>query len=240
MQVYPLIGWNTCIALRRPLHSVDTSNPCRGTIWLDLRLRDEIRSRDLFLFAPGAHPREHRLDRLVRAAALPCAQRGNLGALVFLSKPVLEAVLAITVRAAHAGIFQCVDERFARDMGALVGVVDVGPFGRSTVLFLVGCTVAPTGPFTGVRALVGGFGAVVEAEGASAGFAAKGEEVELSTVFKLAVAADRFEICVGHLGVGFPWCKGGGSPFGYADGRHDNERNEVVRKLVKRTRMNES
>jgi hypothetical protein len=37
---------------------------------------------------------------------------------------------------------------------------------------------------------MGGFGAVVEAEGASAGFAAKGEEVELSAVFELAVAAD--------------------------------------------------
>jgi hypothetical protein len=37
---------------------------------------------------------------------------------------------------------------------------------------------------------MGGFGSVVEAEGASAGFAAEGEEVELAAVFELAVAAD--------------------------------------------------
>jgi hypothetical protein len=37
---------------------------------------------------------------------------------------------------------------------------------------------------------MGGLRPVIEAEGASAGFAAKGEEVELSAVFKLAVAAD--------------------------------------------------
>jgi len=41
-----------------------------------------------------------------------------------------------------------------------------------------------------MRAFMGGFGAVVEAESASAGFAAEGEEIELSAVFKLAVAAD--------------------------------------------------
>ena len=34
-----------------------------------------------------------------------------------------------------------------------------------------------SGPFAGVGALVAGFGAVVEAEGVFAGFAAEGEEV---------------------------------------------------------------
>lgn len=48
-----------------------------------------------------------------------------------------------------------------------------------------------------------GFGAVLEAEGAVAGFAAEGEEVELAAVFELAVAADGFEVFVGHLGEGF-------------------------------------
>jgi hypothetical protein len=54
---------------------------------------------------------------------------------MFLSKPVLEAVLAIAVRAAHAGVFEGVDEGFASDMGALLGVVDVGLLRRSAVLF---------------------------------------------------------------------------------------------------------
>lgn len=190
MQVYPLIGGNTCFALRRPLHSIDTSDARRRTIRLNLGLGNEIRSCNLFLLAPGTHPREHGLDRLVGAVALPCAQRGKLGALVFLSKPVLEAVLAIAVRAAHAGVFKGVDECFARDVGALVGVVDVGLFRRSAVLLKICCTVASTSPVSGVGTFVGGFGAVVEAEGAPAGFAAEGEEVELSAVFELAVAAD--------------------------------------------------
>jgi hypothetical protein len=54
---------------------------------------------------------------------------------MFLSKPVLEAVLAITVRAAHARVFESVDECFARDVGALIGVVDGGFLGRGAVLF---------------------------------------------------------------------------------------------------------
>jgi hypothetical protein len=54
---------------------------------------------------------------------------------MFLSKPVLKAVLAITVRAAHAGVFESIDECFAGDVGALIGVVDVGLLGRGAVLF---------------------------------------------------------------------------------------------------------
>lgn len=103
---------------------------------------------------------------------------------------MLKAVLAITVRAAHARVFEGIYEGFARDVGALVGVVDVGLLGRSAVLLLVCCAISPAGPFSSVRAFVGCFGAVVETEGTSAGFAAEGEEVELAAVFKLAVAAD--------------------------------------------------
>lgn len=109
---------------------------------------------------------------------------------MFLLQPVLEAVLAITVRTAHAGVFKCIDERFAREVRALLGIVDVGLFRRGAVLFLICCAVAPARPFAGVGAFVGGFGAVIEAEGASAGFAAEGEEVELAAIFELAVAAD--------------------------------------------------
>lgn len=65
---------------------------------------------------------------------MPCAQRGNLGALMFLSEPVLETVLAIAVWAAHAGVFESIDECFARDVGALIGVVDIGLLGRGAVL----------------------------------------------------------------------------------------------------------
>lgn len=48
---------------------------------------------------------------------------------------------------------------------------------------------------------MGGFGAVVEAVGAFAGFAAEREEVELVTVGVLAVGADGFDVLV-HGGEG--------------------------------------
>ena len=51
-------------------------------------------------------------------------------------------------------------------------------------------------------ALVGRFGAVVEAEGVAAGVAAEGEEVELVAVGELAVNADGFEVVVVHFGEG--------------------------------------
>lgn len=127
---------------------------------------------------------------------------------MFLSKAVLQTVLAITVGTAHAGVFEGIDERLAGNMGTLIGVVDGGFFGRWAVLLLI-CAVATPRPFSGVRALVGGFGSVVETEGTLAGFTSKGEKVELATIFELAVAADRFEIGVGHLDVGFSACGGG-------------------------------
>jgi hypothetical protein len=49
---------------------------------------------------------------------------------------------------------------------------------------------------------VRGFGAVIEAVCPAAGLAAKGKEVELVAIFELAVAADGFEIAVGHLSEG--------------------------------------
>jgi len=53
-----------------------------------------------------------------------------------------------------------------------------------------------------VGALVGRFGAVVEAEGMVAGVATEGEEVKLVAVGKLAVSADGFEVVVVHFGEG--------------------------------------
>lgn len=51
-------------------------------------------------------------------------------------------------------------------------------------------------------ALVRGFGAVVEAEGVAAGFAAEGEEVELVAVGVFAVVAYGFDVFV-HGGEGW-------------------------------------
>jgi hypothetical protein len=53
-----------------------------------------------------------------------------------------------------------------------------------------------------VGALVGRFGAVVEAEGVVAGVAAEGEEVELVAIGELAVSANGFEVVVVHFGEG--------------------------------------
>ena len=96
---------------------------------------------------------------------------------MFLAEPVLKTVLPITVWAAHAWIFQGVDECFAGDMVALVRIVDIGFLGRSAVLVGVGVGVSAPSPFACVGAFVCCFGAVVQAECASAGFAAEGEEV---------------------------------------------------------------
>lgn len=76
----------------------------------------------MFIFAPGAHARKHRLDRIVGrcVVALPRAQRGKLGAIVLLAQPVLEAVLSVAVWTAHARVFEGVDEGFTGEVSALV------------------------------------------------------------------------------------------------------------------------
>lgn len=56
-------------------------------------------------------------------------------------------------------------------------------------------------PFAGSRTLVRGFAAVVEAEGVEAGFAAKGEEVELVAVGILAMGADEGWVFLVHFGI---------------------------------------
>lgn len=84
--------------------------------------RNKIRARGLFIFAPGTHARKHGLDGIVGryAVALPRAQRGKLGAVVLLAQPVLEAVLSVTVWAAHARVFEGVYKGFAGEVPALV------------------------------------------------------------------------------------------------------------------------
>ena len=61
---------------------------------------------------------------------------------------------------------------------------------------------------------MGAFGAVVEAVGVFAGFAAEGEEVELVAVGVVAMGADGVEVFVGFVhdgeGLGFGWASRGG------------------------------
>ena len=68
---------------------------------------------------------------------------------------------------------------------------------------VIGRAVASSGPFAFARAFMCNLAAVLEAECTVAGFAAEGKEVQQAAVFELAVAADGFEVCVCHLGVGF-------------------------------------
>lgn len=65
-------------------------------------------------------------------------------------------------------------------------------------------------PLAGAGAFVGGFGAVVEAVGTFAGFAAEREEVQLVAVGVLAVGADGFDVLV-HGGEGLGLLRGRGS-----------------------------
>lgn len=180
MQVYPSIGWNASRSLSGALHRIHTRYPRSRAIRLNLRLGNEIGSGVLFLFSPAAHLCEHRLDRILRRGivALACAQRGKLGAIVFFAQAVLEAILAIAVGTTDGGVFEGINEGFANDVGTLVGVVYVGFLDRGAVL-LLGCRVAvePARPFACVGAFVGCFAAVIEAEGAAAGFASEWEEI---------------------------------------------------------------
>ena len=67
------------------------------------------------------------------------------------------------------------------------------------------------------------FGAVVEAVGAFARFAAEGKEIELVAVGVLTVATDRFKVFV-HGGEGL----GLGKSWGSRRGRHDGLLDDVV------------
>lgn len=90
------------------------------------------------------------------------AQRGNLGAFVFLAETVFQAVLVVALGAAHGGVFEGIDEGFALGVGALVGVVDRWLFGGGAV-FLAGvvCSVTAARPFAFAGTLVRGFGPVI-------------------------------------------------------------------------------
>lgn len=92
------------------------------------------------------------------------------------AQAMLEAILTVTVRAADTRVFESIDEGFAGDMIALVGVIDVWFLWRGAIL-LLGCSVAPARPFTSMTAFMGGFASVIKAESASTGFAAKWEEI---------------------------------------------------------------
>jgi hypothetical protein len=97
---------------------------------------------------------------------------------VFFAQAVFEAILTIAVRTADGWVFESIDEGFANDVRALIGVVDVGFLGYGAVLLLGGSVaIAPARPFTCVGALVSCFAAVVEAECTAAGFTPEWEEI---------------------------------------------------------------
>lgn len=68
----------------------------------------------------------------------------------------------VALGAAHGGVFECVNEGFALDVGALVGIVNRWLFdGGAVFLAGFGCSVAAAGPFAFARTLVRSFGPVV-------------------------------------------------------------------------------
>lgn len=129
------------------------------------------------------------------------------------AQAVLEAVLAVAAGAADADVREGVDVGLAGWMRAL-RCGEEGWFGGAGAR----CGFSPASgcPGAGVRAGVGGLGAVVEAVGSVAGLAAEGEEVELVAVGVLAVGADGFDFFV-HGGEGLGVGCGGGLGGG---GRH--------------------
>ena len=111
---------------------------------------------------------------------------------------MLEAVRPATGPAAHADGLVRIDEGLA----ARVGALRAGRERRLAARLEGGGGRAGGASFGRPRALVrtrvGVFGAVVEAVGVLAGFAAEGEEVELVAVFVVAVRADALEVAVDH------------------------------------------
>lgn len=147
------------------------------------------------LFAPCAHPGEHGTQRLVGVGACggrPTAQRGDLGAVVFLPESVLQAVLAVAVGASDARVLHRVDESFAVEMCALVRVVDRGFLRRETGVGACVLGVSSASPFTGFGAFMRGFGAVVQTERPATGLAAEWKEIKLVAVLELTVSPDGF------------------------------------------------
>ena len=136
-----------------------------------------------------------------RAGAEGCEGGAGVG----LAETVFEAVLAVAVGAVDGLGLGCGDESLAAGFGAL-GCGLQGGFGGGCGFGIGGSGeigFAPVGgPFSGVRTLVGGFGAVVEAVGLMAGVAAEGEEVELVAVREVAVVADGFKVGGVHCRVG--------------------------------------
>ena len=135
-------------------------------------------------------------------------------------EPVFEAVVAVAGGAVDAGHEGGADGGFAggRGAGLLRDEVAhglVGAEGRAGEVRLA----LALRPGAGVGAFVGGFGAVVEAEGVVAGLAVEGEEVELVAVGELAVRAEEGGVGVaylgGHGGVAcVVWVGGGGAVVG--------------------------
>jgi hypothetical protein len=73
---------------------------------------------------------------------------------------VFQAVLPVAVGASDARVFHRVDECFAVEMGTLVGIVD-GRFLRGEAAAACVLGVSSAGPFSGFRAFMGCFGAMV-------------------------------------------------------------------------------
>lgn len=109
---------------------------------------------------------------------------------------MLQTILPITVGTLHARVLQRVNKRLARQMRALVRIVDIRFLDRCAALDFVGAC-PPSCPFSCSGAFVCCFTAVIQAECALAGAAAEGEEVELAAELELAVTADGFEVFVG-------------------------------------------
>lgn len=94
MQIRPAVHGHPRVALGRAFHVIKAQGSRRGTIRLGFGFGRERIGRALrCVFAPCAHAREHRADRVVcvcaitaaAAAALSGTPRGDLGTVVFFS-----------------------------------------------------------------------------------------------------------------------------------------------------------
>lgn len=168
VQIHPLLHRDFRLAFRRALQRREVLRRRRGCRF---GFGDGRFGHAGFLRgAPGAQLVEGGAAFVfLRLLLGPGADGDQVFAVVFVGEAVFEAVGAVAFVAVHAGDEGGVDQRFAGRVGALLLVgEDVGFGGEGGGAIRLSSTLvgggAIAGPFAGLGAFVGGFGAVVEAE----------------------------------------------------------------------------
>jgi hypothetical protein len=200
-----ILGRHLLVPLGRLLQRVDGHQARRGR--RRLRLGQDSRGHDVRLLSgtPGLQLAKGGAGRLglgIKGGGGGTGPDGDqVLAVVVLPETVLEAVIAITGGAVHRGGQTGADGGFADGRGARL--LHICPhLARAQRRLQQVCLPPARRPFACLGTDMPGLRAVVEAEGAAAGFAAEGEEVELIAVGILTMHADQGRVFFVNHGEG--------------------------------------